>query len=156
MTTQRSRKYEALSWKSTCLDLYKWQADGKKYSFYVTYHDGNVPTMMMTDDELAARVAKWYQREASGQLFINDIGVERDALIGQLNIVQLDGLAVLMHNLNHRCIDWTIDCDDIEIVVSQDQTINLQVKNFGIPSDSDCQRIFDFILRQVDLFTKKV
>jgi hypothetical protein len=154
MTTQRSRKYNALSWRSECLDTYKWQADGKRYSFSITYHDGNVPAMMMTDAELAARVAKWYQREASGQLFINDIGVERDDNIKQLNIVQLDGLAVLMHNINHRCIDWTIDCDDIQIIVSQTQTINLQVKNFGIPLDSDCQRIFDHILRQLDLFTR--
>lgn len=153
MTTQRSRKYAALSWRSECLDTYKWQADGVRYAFYVTYHD-NVPTYMMTDAELAARVAKWYQREASGQLFINDIGVERDDNIKQLNIVQLDGLAVLMHNINHRCIDWTIDCDDIQIIVSQTQTINLQVKNFGIPLDSDCQRIFDHILRQLDLFTR--
>jgi len=154
MTTQRSRKYEALSWKSKCLDSYKWQDNGVQYAFYVTYHDGNAPTFMMTDTELACHVAKWQKREASGQLFANNIGIERDDNIRQLNIVQLDGLAVLMHNLNHRCIDWTIDCDDIEIVVSQDQTINLQVKNFGIPSDSDCQRIFSYILRQVDLFTR--
>lgn len=74
--------------------------------------------------------------------------------ITRLNIQQLDLLGVLMHSLNHLCIDWTIDCDDIEIVISEDQMITLKVKDFGLPADCHAKDIYAHILRQLDLFTR--
>ena len=76
--------------------------------------------------------------------------------ITRLNIKQLDLLGVLMHSLNHLCIDWTIDCDDIEIVVSEDQMITLKVKDFGLPADCHAKDIYAHILNQLNSFTKKV
>lgn len=76
--------------------------------------------------------------------------------ITRLNIRQLDLLGILMHSLNHLCIDWTIDCDDIEIVVSEDQMITLKVKNFGLPADCHAKDIYAHILTQLNSLTKKV
>jgi len=75
--------------------------------------------------------------------------------IKRLNITQLDLLGVLMHSLNHLCIDWTIDCDDIEIVVSEDQMITLKVKSFGLPADCHAKDIYAHILNQLNSLTKK-
>jgi len=76
--------------------------------------------------------------------------------ITRLNIRQLDLLGVLMHSLNHLCIDWTIDCDDIEIVVSEYQMITLKVKDFGLPADCHAKDIYAHILNQLNSLTKKV
>jgi hypothetical protein len=78
MDLQRSRKYAALSWRSECLDVYKWKDGGRKFAFYIMYYDGDAPNYMMTENELLAHVSKWYQHEERGQLWINDIYVERD------------------------------------------------------------------------------
>ena len=156
MNIERKRSYKALSWRSDCLDTYKWQdQDGNTLYFEITHFNGDVPTYMMTAGELNQHLCKWYIYEAAGRFYINGQEQEKHDKIKQLNIIQLDNLAIEMHKLNHRCIDWTIDCDDIEIVISQDQTINLQVKNFDIPASSDAQDIFHHILLQVDLFTRE-
>lgn len=156
MDIEKKRSYKALSWRSDCLDTYKWRDhEGNILYFEIVYFDGDVPPYMMTGSELNQHLCKWSQYEAAGRFYINGQEQEKPNKIKQLNIIQLDNLAIEMHKLNYRCIDWTIDCDDIEIVISQDQTINLQVKNFDIPASSDAQDIFHHILLQVDLFTRE-
>ena len=156
MNIERKRSYKALSWRSDCLDSYQWKDhDGNTLLFQIVYFDGDVPRYMMTGSELNQHLCKWSQYEAAGRFYINGQEQEKPNKIKQLNIIQLDGLAVYMHRLNYRCIDWTIDCDDIQIVISKDQTINLQVKNFDIHASSDALDIFHHILLQVNLFTRE-
>jgi hypothetical protein len=37
--------------------------------------------------------------------------------LSRLNIIQLDGTGPLMHQLDDLTTDWTIDCDDVEIII---------------------------------------
>jgi hypothetical protein len=154
MDIERKRSYKALSWRSDCLDTYRWRDhEGNTLCVEIVYFNGDVPRMM-TGRELNQHLCKWSQYEAPGRFYINGQEQEKPNKIEKLCMIQLNELSEEMHKLNHRCVDWTIDCDNIKIVVSVDQTINLQVKNFDIHKNSDAQDIYHHILLQVDLFTR--
>jgi hypothetical protein len=59
----------------------------------------------------------------------------------QLNIIQLDAVGPLMHRLNDLTTDWTIDCDDVEIIADSLKVI-IPIATLKLSTDSTPSEIF--------------
>jgi hypothetical protein len=59
----------------------------------------------------------------------------------QLNITQLDAVGPLMHRLNDLTTDWTIDCDDVEIIADRLKVI-IPIATLNLSIDSTPSEIF--------------
>lgn len=68
----------------------------------------------------------------------------------KLNIDQLDQTAKLMHQLDDIVIDWTIDCDDVEIITGRFKII-IPIATLNISTDSTPSQIFDAIYTRLVL-----
>lgn len=62
----------------------------------------------------------------------------------KLNLTQLDQTAKLMHHLDDIVIDWTIDCDDVEIITSRFKII-IPIATLNIFTTSTSLEIYDAI-----------
>lgn len=71
----------------------------------------------------------------------------------QLNITQLDAVGPLMHQLDDITIDWTIDCDDVEIITSRLKFI-IPIATLELSTDSTPSEIFDAIYERLVLIVQ--
>ena len=58
----------------------------------------------------------------------------------QLNIIQLDGTGPLMHQLDDLTTDWTIDCDDVEIITDRLKVI-IPIATLNLPTHAEPSEI---------------
>lgn len=149
-----SRKHNALAHNSAYIDIYSWNQDLARHQFIISASTG-IEIPVMTADQLQSYMIDWINHEASGEWLIDGVHQSKKNEIKRLTTHQLDSTAELMHSIDSRCIDWIIDVDQVEIIVSADQKITLDVNTFGIAADSDSKTIFNHILRQFNLFTRK-
>jgi len=73
---KKSRNYEALSWRSTCIDEYQWESGDDKLQFEIAYHLGFAPKSLFTDRELNAALVEW-SKGGPGQFYVNNQRQER-------------------------------------------------------------------------------
>ncbi len=65
-------------------------------------------------------------------------------ILSRLNIIQLDGTGPLMHQLDDLTTDWTIDCDDVEIITDRLKII-IPIKTLNLSIDAEPSEIIDAI-----------